>query len=172
LVDVTVGGSTPPIVVPHVPVPIPPIKIGGKVAAPRDPSLSLSIVSPLISNDRVTFDQVLNDVFAELQIDSVLDTDDEEAASTLFQYRDAAPGWEVSIDEEFRNLEVGEGEQVSFTVNVQPGAPGFYPFAVVATDRYSPSQFSVSNVVVAQLDDETQSFRLLFGDDESEESDN
>jgi hypothetical protein len=166
-VDVSVGGKTPPIPLPHIPVPVPPIHVDARVAAPKDPSITLSIVSPFLADDRCSFDQVLDDVLREIQIDSEPDTDDTAVANALLQYRSAAPGWEVWLDSSFRELEVGDGDQVEFTVNVSPGSVGSYPFAVVAADKYS-EEFSVSNVVVAQLD-EQQGFSLLFGDNDSED---
>ncbi len=166
LVDVSVGVTTPPIPLPHIPVPVPPIHIKGRIAAPKDPRITLSIVSPF-HYDGLSFDQVLDDVLREIQIDSEPGADDGTAASALLQYRSAAPGWEVWLDEEFRNLEVDDGEQVEFTVNVGPGSVGDYPFAIIATDRRS-GEFSVSNVVVAQLD-ENRGFSLLFGDNESDD---
>ena len=166
-VDVSVGVKTPSIPLPHVPVSVPPIKIDAKVAAPKDPNIRLSIVSPFLDNDRFSFDQVLDDVLRETQIDSESETDNIALANALLQYRSAASGWEVWLDESFRELEVAEGEEVEFTINANPGSVGSYPFALVASDENS-DELSVSNVVVAQVD-EQQGFRLLFGDNESDD---
>ena len=148
------------------------LRLRARIAAPKDPNIELSIVSPSEPSDRCSFSDILDSYTDEALVDSpetIVDEAGNLGPLDFFRketdgYRSEPPGWQAWIAEP-RELTLNSGDEASIEILVLPGSPGMFPFAVLASDKDS-SNFSVSNIVVLEQGADG-SFKMLFGEGQS-----
>jgi hypothetical protein len=127
------------------------IRLRARVAAPKDPVIDLSIITPNQPHARCSFFDVLESHTNEALIDSHKASGQSPIATRDFirrqteDYLQEPARWQAWVSPS--RLTLNAGEEADIVIHILPGAPGKLPLAVVAAEN-SSSDFSVSNIVV------------------------
>lgn len=142
------------------------LRIRARVAAPKDPIIDLSIVTPDQTHDRCSFFDVLESHANEALIDSHRARGRSATATRDFiriqteDYLQEPAHWQAWVSPS--RLVLNAGGEADILINVLPGAPGKLPLAVVAAES-STNDFSISNIVVLDQGNDG-SIKMLYGE--------